>query len=410
MAREHVHVDILLKPFRFWCQKVLPLVYDDSLSYYEVLCKLTKYINELIENMKAISEAFDVIQDEFDEIREEFDYIKTFFDGIKELVDGFNERLTSFEGDFEEFKEWTVERCSELNDYIRLVEEAFNNRLVALEEQDVAFSEALTRTVDQIRALGFRIDDVNTRIDNLPSLNVDDTLSSTSENPVQNKVITAALQGVTPATIDDALSTTSTNPVQNKVITNRLNGLDTRLTDAENGITSLNTGFNSLSGDVSNLQTDMSGVNTNISNLTTRVSSLETRLASLSANFGQRISSLETLVESSSHLIGSSPNIILSNGSVNNSYTITVPKSMFPSDFMVNGGFNGAKYRFMTYAVFDWNGTALTNSNVEVSSSPTVSSSGDNYVFTFKYTYNVTGVSGSRNVRFNSYWAQYDFS
>ena len=35
---------------RFWCQKVLPLVYDDSLSYYELLCKVTNKINELIEN------------------------------------------------------------------------------------------------------------------------------------------------------------------------------------------------------------------------------------------------------------------------------------------------------------------------------------------------------------------------
>ena len=34
--------------FKFWCPKVLPLVYDDSLSYYEVLGKLTKKINEVI--------------------------------------------------------------------------------------------------------------------------------------------------------------------------------------------------------------------------------------------------------------------------------------------------------------------------------------------------------------------------
>lgn len=32
-----------------WCQKVLPLVYDNSLSYYEVLCKLKAKINEIIE-------------------------------------------------------------------------------------------------------------------------------------------------------------------------------------------------------------------------------------------------------------------------------------------------------------------------------------------------------------------------
>ena len=38
-----------LKPFRFWCQKILPLVYDDSMSYYEVLAKLTGKLNEVIE-------------------------------------------------------------------------------------------------------------------------------------------------------------------------------------------------------------------------------------------------------------------------------------------------------------------------------------------------------------------------
>ena len=36
--------------FFFFFHKVLPLVYDDSLSYYEVLCKVVDYINKLIEN------------------------------------------------------------------------------------------------------------------------------------------------------------------------------------------------------------------------------------------------------------------------------------------------------------------------------------------------------------------------
>ena len=35
--------------FRFWCQSVLPLVYDDSLSYYEVLCKVVAKLNEVID-------------------------------------------------------------------------------------------------------------------------------------------------------------------------------------------------------------------------------------------------------------------------------------------------------------------------------------------------------------------------
>lgn len=37
-----------LKHIRFWCQKVLPLVYDDSLSYYEFLCKVCDKVNEII--------------------------------------------------------------------------------------------------------------------------------------------------------------------------------------------------------------------------------------------------------------------------------------------------------------------------------------------------------------------------
>ena len=36
-------------PFRFWCQKVLPTVYEDSLSYYELLCKVVDALNHQIE-------------------------------------------------------------------------------------------------------------------------------------------------------------------------------------------------------------------------------------------------------------------------------------------------------------------------------------------------------------------------
>lgn len=42
-----------------WCYKIMPLVYDDSLSYYEVLCKLTKYVNQIIDDEKKIAEQLD---------------------------------------------------------------------------------------------------------------------------------------------------------------------------------------------------------------------------------------------------------------------------------------------------------------------------------------------------------------
>ena len=47
-----------LTPFRFWCQKVLPLVYDDSLSYYELLCKVIDYLNKMGEDVREFAEPF----------------------------------------------------------------------------------------------------------------------------------------------------------------------------------------------------------------------------------------------------------------------------------------------------------------------------------------------------------------
>ena len=59
---------------------------------------------------------------------------------------------------------------------------------------------------------------------------VDNTISDTSENPVQNKTIYGALANKADKselpTIDDELSTESENPVQNKVITNTLGDVD----------------------------------------------------------------------------------------------------------------------------------------------------------------------------------------
>lgn len=45
-----------LETFKVWCHKVLPLVYDDSLSYYETLCKVVTYLNKVIEGTNGVIE------------------------------------------------------------------------------------------------------------------------------------------------------------------------------------------------------------------------------------------------------------------------------------------------------------------------------------------------------------------
>lgn len=47
---------------RFWCFKVLPLVYDDSLSYYEVLCKVVDKLNEMIDSMSELNDTVKSMQ------------------------------------------------------------------------------------------------------------------------------------------------------------------------------------------------------------------------------------------------------------------------------------------------------------------------------------------------------------
>ena len=50
-----------VETLRFWCRKVLPLVYDDSLSYYEVLCKVVAKLNEVIDNEDAQNDAIEAL-------------------------------------------------------------------------------------------------------------------------------------------------------------------------------------------------------------------------------------------------------------------------------------------------------------------------------------------------------------
>lgn len=64
---------VIQKNLRFWCQKVLPLVYDDSLSYYEVLCKIVDYINNLIKNDKEFADEIDMFRDEISEMQKAID-------------------------------------------------------------------------------------------------------------------------------------------------------------------------------------------------------------------------------------------------------------------------------------------------------------------------------------------------
>lgn len=83
---------------RFWCQKVLPLVYDDSLSYYEVLCKVVNYLNTVITDL-------DATEHNVDQLKQAYDILVQFVDDkighIEEVVEDQLQQMLE-DGDFDE--------------------------------------------------------------------------------------------------------------------------------------------------------------------------------------------------------------------------------------------------------------------------------------------------------------------
>lgn len=78
-----------LTPFRFWCQKVLPLVYDDSLSYYELLCKVIDYLNKTMEDVNLSIEDVEKLHTAYDSLQT---YVNDYFDNL-DVQEEINNKL-----------------------------------------------------------------------------------------------------------------------------------------------------------------------------------------------------------------------------------------------------------------------------------------------------------------------------
>ena len=105
-----------LHPLFFKCHKILPLVYDESLSYYEVLCKVAKSVNETIEsvnnlndNVTDLNSRVNVLNDELNAVADE---INTFeadvnrrFDELSiDIEEQLGEKFEYYDGQIDELK------------------------------------------------------------------------------------------------------------------------------------------------------------------------------------------------------------------------------------------------------------------------------------------------------------------
>lgn len=84
-----------LKPFRMWCQKVLPLVYDESLSYYEVLCKLVDYLNKTMEDVGVLHDDVDALHTAYQQLQS---YVNDYFSTL-DVQEEINNKLDTMAED-----------------------------------------------------------------------------------------------------------------------------------------------------------------------------------------------------------------------------------------------------------------------------------------------------------------------
>lgn len=84
-----------LHPFRYWCQKVLPLVYDDSLSYYELLCKVVDYLNKTMEDVETLHGDVNNLHKAYAELQ---GYVNNYFNTL-DVQEEINNKLDNMVND-----------------------------------------------------------------------------------------------------------------------------------------------------------------------------------------------------------------------------------------------------------------------------------------------------------------------
>ena len=120
--------------FAFWLQKTQPLVYDDALSYYEVLCRISAMLNQLIKQVNDLTDAqkqfikdatdlLNKIINEWNSIVDQWNNIVTEWNSI---VDQWNNIVTEWNGMKTTWAQWSATWAQWVSTFAQWTE-TFNN-------------------------------------------------------------------------------------------------------------------------------------------------------------------------------------------------------------------------------------------------------------------------------------------
>lgn len=113
--------------FAFWLQKTQPLVYDDALSYYEVLCRISAMLNQLIKQVNDLTDA----QKKF--IEDATKLLNQIISEWNSIVDQWNNIVTEWNGMKTTWAQWSTTWAQWVSTFAQWVStfaqwtETFNN-------------------------------------------------------------------------------------------------------------------------------------------------------------------------------------------------------------------------------------------------------------------------------------------
>ena len=184
-----------LTPFRYWCQKVLPLVYDDALSYYELLCKVVDYLNKTMEDTETLN-----------------DDVTNLYTAYQELQEWVNDYYES--ADFEQAIDAGLDRMAESGQLTALI-----NAIIAPQLPDIVDlllpETVLTLLPDEVHSQlpGVVEDQIDDVVEDQIGSTVAGQIGATVANQI-SPVVANQLPGVVSNQIDAVVAEEIVDPVE----------------------------------------------------------------------------------------------------------------------------------------------------------------------------------------------------
>lgn len=141
----------MIDKLKYWCNKILPLVYDDSLSYYEVLCKTSAKLNEVITSTNGLLDAWDTYKNDIDAAFGEYT------SGLDKKFDKLSDKMSA---DFLRYKDIVNDEIRDEFAQQELRLNAQDDKISAQDIQIMAISDKVNRFIAEYNHIIEQIPDI----------------------------------------------------------------------------------------------------------------------------------------------------------------------------------------------------------------------------------------------------------